>query len=152
MPKHDIIEFLVKARTATYAGASGKSEPAFKQSFQLEYKDKDWFYRDVYNNGNGIFVGFETIYYKENVVWSMSYFGNYKKLSEEEVDKILRKSLVAKKDTTRLWNNVSFASGMYEYRCEGYGDINELGGTEKILKEGKEVYLFYYAGGVIANL
>lgn len=151
MNKNDIGNFLVKARAKTYAGESGKVKSAFKDSNQLEFKDGDWFYRDVYNNGNGIFVGLETVYFKEKVVWSMSYYGNYKKLTEDEIDKVLRKALIEKKGTARLWNDIGFQSDNYKYTCEGYGSIDELGGTEKIFKGDKEVYFFYYAGGVIAE-
>lgn len=149
MNKNDLTQFLLKARTKTYAGDSGNVEPAFKDSFQLEFKDRNWLYRDVYNNGNGIFVGLETVYFENKPVWSMSYFGNYKKLSEEEVDKVLRKSLIEKKDEARLWYEVYYKTGEYKYECEGYGGIEELGGTEKIYKSGEEVYYFYYAGGTV---
>lgn len=151
MNKDHISKFLIQARSKTYAGESGKVKPAFEDSNQLEFIDGDWFYRDVYNNGNGIFVGLETVYFKEKVVWSMSYYGNYKKLTEEEIDKVLRKALIEKKYTARLWNDISYESGDYKYTCVGYGSIDELGGTEKIFKGDKEVYFFYYAGGVIAE-
>ena len=151
MDKKQLTNFLIKARSNTYAGDSGKVESVFKGSYQLEFTEGDWFYRDVYNNGNGIFVGLETIYFKDTPVWSMSYFGNYKKLSEEEVDKVLRKSLIEKQDDTRLFKEVSYENGDYKYECEGYGEIDELGGTEKIYKNGEEVYYLYYAGGIVSN-
>ncbi len=149
MNKNKLTQFLLQARAKTYVGDSGKVDPAFKGSLQLEFKDRDWFYRDVYNNGNGIFVGLETVYYLDNPVWSMSYFGNYKKLSEEEADKTLRKALYEKKDDARLWKNISYKFEDYIYNCEGYGNIDELGGTEKILKNNNEIYYFYYAGGIL---
>ena len=149
MDKKKLEEFLIKARTKTYAGAAGKVTPAFKESYQLEYKEGDWLYRDVYNMGNSIFAGLETVYYKEKSVWSMSYYGNFKKLSEEETDKILRGALIANKETARLWHDFGWEKDNYSYTCAGYGDMDELGGTEEITKDGEKVYFFYYAGGFI---
>lgn len=151
MDKKKLTDFLLKARTKTYAGNAGKVDPAFKGSYQLEYKDKDWLYRDVYNNGNGLFMGFETIYFQNKPIWSMSYYGNFQKMTEEEIDRILRTALIDKLDEARLWNKVKHEIENYIYTCEGTGNINELNGTEKVLKDGKEVYFFYYAGGFIGK-
>ncbi len=149
MNKKSLTSFLIKARSKTYAGNSGRVEPLLIGSNQFEFKQGDWLYRDVYNNGNGIFVGLETIYLKNTPVWSMSYFGNYKKLTEKEVDQVLREALIDKKDTARLWGNVEYKSGGYSYKCAGYGSVDELGGSEKLFKKDKEVYVFFYAGGTL---
>lgn len=151
MNNKNLTRFLVDARAKTYAGDSGKVDPILKGSVQLEFKKDNWLYRDIYNNGSGKFAGLETVYYLDKPVWSMSYFGNYQKLSEEEADSILRKALVAKKDQTRLWKDVKVSLDSYLYTCEGYGSIEEIGGTEKIIKKGIEVYYLYYAGGIVIN-
>lgn len=151
MDKKKLTDFLLKARTKTYAGEAGKVKPAFKDSYQLEYKDENWSYRDVYNNGNGLFMGFETIYLQDKPVWSMSYYGNFQKMTEEEIDKILRRALIDKWKTARLWNDVKYDIGNYRYTCEGSGNIDELEGTENVFKDGKQVYFFFYAGGFIGK-
>lgn len=151
MNKQRLIQFLLEARTKTYAGAQGKAKPLLKGSVQLEYREGKWFYRDVYCGGNGIFVGFDTIHFKNKPVLSTSYFGNFKALTEEEADKILRKALVAKWKTTRTWRKVKWQDGKYKYVCNGSGNLEEFGGEEKIYKGKKEVYHFYYAGGLLAK-
>jgi len=50
--KDKILQFLLKARTKTYAGAGGKVPAVLTGSEQLEYKEGDLFYRDVYYVGN----------------------------------------------------------------------------------------------------
>lgn len=150
MDKEKLIDFLIKARSKTYAGNAGKVTSAFKDSFQLEYKEDYWFYRDVYNNGNRLFMGFETVYFQDKPVWSMSYYGNFQKLSEIEIDKILRKTLIDNKNKTRLWQNIKYNFDNYRYICEASGSIDELNGTETIYRDDKTVYFFYYAGGYIA--
>ena len=151
MNKVKLQEFLIKARTKTYASGEGKVKPVLLGSVQLEYKEKGWLYRDVYFIGNGIFAGLETIYFQKKPVWSMSYFGNFKSLSEEEIDRILRKALTENANKTRLWNLVEWEFENYKYICEAdsKSNINELGGSEKILKNDQQVYFFYYAGGFI---
>ena len=82
----------------------------------------------------------------------MSYFGNYKGMAEVEIDKILRKALLANWDKTRIWNAVEWQDGEFKYVCDGNGNWEELGGTEEIYKEGKKVYWFYYADGLLKEL
>ena len=151
MDKKKLLQFLITARENTYAGGKGNVKSAFSGSYQLEYEQKDWSYRDVYNLGNGIFIGLETLYFKSKPVWSMSYFGNFRKMTEREIDEILRGALIANKDKTRLWHNVKWKKDDYGYTCtpDGPGSIDEMGGYEKITKKGKKVYHLFYAGGFI---
>src|SRR3989344_4001651 len=111
----ELTQFLLKARTKTYAGGEGKVKPAFIGSDQLEYEEGEWFYRDIYYNGNGKFVGLEAIYYQNKPVWSMSYYGNYQGMSEEELDTILRKPLIENWQSARTWKEVEWHLGDYKY-------------------------------------
>ncbi|MDP2933038.1 MAG: DUF5680 domain-containing protein [bacterium] len=153
MEKEKLLQFLLKARTKTYAGGGEKAQSAFNGSTQLEYREEDWFYRDVYYTGNGIFMGLEAIYYQDKAVWAMSYYGNFKKMSEREIDQILKKALVENWQTARTWKDVEWSFEDYKYLCEPdfEGSIEEMAGSEKILKQEKEVYRFFYAGGLIVK-
>ena len=77
MDKNKLTQFLLKARTKTYAGHSGRVKPLLVGSKQLEYKEDNWLYRDIFNIGNNKFAGLETIYFKNKPIWSMSYYGNF---------------------------------------------------------------------------
>ena len=151
MNKTKLTDFLLQARVKTYAGAGGQVKSVFSGSTQLEFTDNDWLYRDVYYTGRGLFMGLETVYFQDHPVWSMSYFGNFRKLSETEVDRVLRKALLENWKTTRIWKDVEWKSGLYQYICtpDFEGSIDELAGMEKIYKNGKEVYFFFFAGGLI---
>jgi len=149
MDKGKLTQFLLKARTKTYAGHSGQVKPLLIGSKQLEYKEDNWLYRDIFNIGNNKFAGLETIYFNNKPVWSMSYYGNFEKMTEEESDNTLRKALIDKWDKVRLWNNVEYKIGDFIYTNEGSGTIDEVEGSERIEKNGKTVYFFYYAGGFI---
>ena len=91
----------------------------------------------------------ETIYFEGKPVWSESYYGNFEKMTEEEVDKILRRALIDKASEVRIWNTVRYEMGDYLYFNEGSGNIDELEGSERIEKNGETVYFFYYAGGFV---
>ena len=149
--KEELTQFLLKARTKTYTGAGGKVQPVFDGSNQLEYREGDWFYRDVYYTGNRIFMGLEVVYYQDKDVWSMSYYGSFKEMTEEELDKILREALMENWQTTRIWKKVKWEKNGYKYICQPdfEGSIDELAGVEKISRQGKEVYTFFYAGGIL---
>ncbi len=153
MNKKALQNFLLKARAKTYAGNTGKVKPVFSDSRQFEYKEVNYLYRDIYYVGNGIFAGLETVYFKNKPVLTMSYYGNFKKMTEKEVDGILRKSLIENANTTRIWKNVSWKTGKYTYICETDtdGSIDEFSGTEKIMEGNNQKYFFYYAGGLIVK-
>ena len=149
--KERLTQFLLKARTKTYAGDGEKVQLAFDGSSQLEYREGDWFYRDVYYTGPKAFMGLEAVYYQNKVVWSMSYFGNFKGMTEEELDKILRKALIENWETTRIWKKVKWEKDEYKYICQPdfEGSIDELAGLETIFRQGKEIYRFFYAGSIL---
>jgi hypothetical protein len=152
--KEKLLKFLLKARTKTYAGGGGKVRPVFKGSKQLEYREEDWFYRDLYYSGKGIFMGIEVVYYNDNPIWAISYYGNFKEMTEEEIDEILREALIENWQTTRTWKRVEWQKGDYRYVCQPdfEGSIEEMAGSETIFKRGKEVYKFFYAGGLIDEI
>ena len=151
MDKKKLLSFLIDARANTYAGGKGKVKPAFPGSTQLEYKEGEWFYRDIYNLGNKIFMGLETVYFKDKPVWSMCYYGDFKKMTEKEVDEILRAALIKYKDKTRLFHQVEWEKGEFKYICtpDFNSGIDEVAGLEEIYKGKDKVYLLYYAGGFI---
>lgn len=152
MKKQLLADFLIKARTKTYAGDSGKTTPLLSGSVQLEYRVNTLLYRDIFYVGNGRFAGLETIYSENKPVWIMSYFGNFSAMSEKELDAILRKALIANPQT-RMWKTIKWQSGEFTYVCEAdaNGSMDELSGSETIAKKGTSVYYFYYAGGLIRS-
>jgi len=147
--KDHLTIFLLNARKKTYAGNAGEVASLLVGSRQFEFKENEFLYRDIFNIGNNKYAGLETIYFQNKPVWSMSYYGNFESLTEEEVDKVLRKALSEKWDKVRLWNNVEYKVEDYIYSNTGSGDIDELDGSEKLEKNGETVYYFYYAGGLI---
>lgn len=151
MDKKKLVAFLLEARANTYAGNRGKVKSAFPGSTQLEYKEGKWLYRDLYNLGNKIFMGLETVYFNNKPVWSMCYYGNFKKMAENEIDKILPATLIKYKNKARLWYKVEWKKENFKYVCtpDFNRGIDEVAGLEEIYKGKDKVYLLYYAGGYI---
>jgi hypothetical protein len=145
----DIENFLVLARTQTYASDAGKVQPVFAGSYQLEFEKQKWLYRDLYYNGRGIFTGLETIYFDNKPIWSLSYFGDFRKMTEEEADRILRHALVANKKTTRLYKKISQHIDSCIYTYNGSGDMHALFGREEIHNGDNLLYWYQCAGGYI---
>ncbi len=147
-----LLQFLLKSRTQTYAGGRGKTKSILDGSVQLEYKEGEWLYRDIYYIGNGIFTGLEVVHFQGKPAWSMCYYGDFKKMTESEVDKVLRGALMDKWKEARLWKKVEWEKDDFKYICKPdfEGSIDKMAGTEKILKVGEQVYTFLYAGGYIA--
>lgn len=149
MKKDTLERFLLKARTQTYAGATRKSKPLLPESVQYDYAEEEFSYRDIYYLGNGIFSGLETVFHKDKPVWSMSYFGDFSQMTEQQADTMLRKALTEHWQTTRLYTHVEKDYGDFTYECDGSGSIDHAEGSEEICAEGESVYRFYYAGGFI---
>ncbi len=151
MNENDLETFLLKVRTKTYAAGTGKTDPLLPGSVQYEHVDGDYSYRDIYYLGNDIFPGLETVFYKGKPIWSMSYYGNFSGMTEEQADTMLRKALVDVWETTRIYKHIEKDYGDFRYVCAGKGSIDEVSGTEEIFVGDKRVYFFYYAGGFIGE-
>lgn len=152
METKKLLSFLIDARSNTYAAGDGsKVVSVFPGSTQLEYRKSGWLYRDFYNLGNGIFMGLETIYFKDKPVWSMCYYGDFSKMTETETDKILRAALIKYKDKTRLWYKVEWKNENLKYVCTPDFNlgIKKVAGLEEIYRNKEKVYYFFYAGGLI---
>jgi hypothetical protein len=144
-----LLAFLLEARANTYVANAQRSTPALPGSRQFEFTKPDWLYRDVYYQGNGLLMGIETIFLQDKPVWSMSYFGDFSKMTETQVDRMLRKALLDNRRTARINRQVEKDYGDFTYSCAGAGSLQELAGMEEICVNDKEVYFFHYAGGSI---
>lgn len=147
----NIEKFIIEARAETYAGSNGTVKAALNGSKQLEYKNGSLLYRDVYYTGKNNFYGIETIFDDSKPVFGMSYYGNWGDMSEKEIDDILRGALIANSET-RLNKEIEWRNGDFVYICnpDTTDGIKEIGGTEVISKKGNQIYVFCYAGGVLA--
>ena len=152
---HDLRDFLISAKRKTYAGSDDDTtieNPLLEQSLQLEYREGDWFYRDIYY-GMSHFSGMETVYLSGRPVWSMTYSGGTK--PDLDVGKtrgvytFLRSALRDLPEVFPVRGPAVFRSSDYHYRLDAEGDLSRFSGQEYIRCQGVEVYTLTFAGGGI---
>lgn len=82
-----LVDFLLEAKRRIYAGQSDDATvtPLVPGSKQLEHRDGDYLYRDIYF-GMAYFVGQEVVFHRDQAVWSMSYAGGVLPLSRDSAD------------------------------------------------------------------
>jgi Domain of unknown function (DUF5680) len=144
--------FLLAAKSATYAaqGDAASTVPLLADSKQLEYRDGQLLYRDIYV-GVYRFVGQEVVYRLLNAVWSMSYAGGLAADTNRELTKSvyshLRKALLGAPASLPLRGPPVFEDGGMQYVCSVNGSIDWFNGVESIYHEGSLVYELRFSGG-----
>ena len=69
-----IVEFLVRAKRATYAGKGAETTPSRTGSHDLVWREGDLMYYDTYLGGER-FAGEEALWVSDAPYWSMNYAG-----------------------------------------------------------------------------
>ena len=67
-------KFIVRAKAATYVGSGAYSLSHRPASHDLEFHEGPFAYLDSYFGGSD-FIGEEVVYYNEQPVWAMNYYG-----------------------------------------------------------------------------
>ncbi|MBR6442317.1 MAG: hypothetical protein IKS46_01410, partial [Clostridia bacterium] len=65
------VEFLIRAKQATYAGKGAETAPSRVKSHDLVYREGDLMYYDTYLGGEK-FAGEEALWISEVPCWSMN--------------------------------------------------------------------------------
>ncbi|UZE94012.1 MAG: hypothetical protein IB618_00330 [Candidatus Pacearchaeota archaeon] len=154
--RQELAKFLVKAKKVTWAG-DGKevvSEiPGFKK---FEYNERDLKYEDYYV-GFYLIRGFETVRFKGELIWSMSYGWGMTSMIDanldyefaEETFDFLKETLQNIKIERPFRGPVKFKQGKYEYFDENQGDIKKFDGLETIFFKERKAHELKYSGNII---
>ena len=92
-----IIEFLIRAKQATYAGKGAETAPSRVKSHDLVFRDGEYMYYDTYLGGEK-FAGEEALWIQDVPYWSMNYAG---RVTGEPFSGCRRTSLTADRGNTR---------------------------------------------------
>jgi Domain of unknown function (DUF5680) len=148
---NELIEFILKAKQATYVGGGKALLPYRLGSHDLQFQYGDWAYHDSYL-GEHDFMGEEIVYHRGIAVWGMNYFGRIiqpDKISSAQAGNVIKQSL------TKMYQSGRFLGGFINWVDEfTYKDMNEgdplyFTGKESIEFNSQLVYALDYHGGLI---
>ena len=142
----EIIEFLLKAKTLTYAAYGERSAPCRPMSQDLHFSEGEYLYIDTYL-GAEQFGGEEAVWYQGRPVWCMNYKGRVlgEGFSGDFLTEVLRK--VPKEAPYR--GPALYQSGDYTYHCYIDGSFEWFRGHEEIYCRSVKVYELVFHGGKI---
>lgn len=152
------LHFLLQAKHHTYASQSADAAvtPLLPGSQQLEYRDGNFFYRDIYVGrvGMAYFVGQEIVYHQDQPLWSMSYAGGVTPtLSDRnEIRSIyafLRMALRQVSIEHPYRGALLLRDTPYMYTNQSQGTRAEFWGHELITRDDLQVYQLHYSGGFL---
>ncbi len=142
----ELIEFLIRAKKATYAGKGGESEPSRPASHDLEYREGNLFYYDSYLGGES-FAGEEALWIDDKPFWSMNYLGRV--IGENFSGDFLKNALLNVPYEMLFRGPARFQEEKYTYECIVSGDFEWFHGKETITYDSEEIYECIFHGGRI---
>ena len=144
-------DFIVKAKAATYVGDGEKTESCRDGSHDLKFQEGLFFYLDSYFGGTD-FIGQEVVYYNDEPVWAMNYYGKIiepQKISAAETGQIIKESLSLMYREGRFLGGFEHATENGVYTDTSQGDLESFTGVEWIIRDNVKVYELLYHGGLI---
>ena len=141
-----IVDFLVRAKRATYAGKGAETTSSREKSHDLIYQDGDYMYYDTYL-GTGKFAGEEALWIKGVPYWSMNYIGRV--TGDHFSGDFLKEALLLVPEEKPFRGPERYANGDYEYMCAIQGDAEWFQGREIITYKGSEIYECVFHGGLV---
>ena len=144
-------QFIVWAKAATYVGSGEKAESCRPGSHDLKFQEGAFSYLDSYFGGTD-FIGQEVVYYADEPVWAMNYYGRIlepEKISAAEAGQIIKESLSLMYKEGRFLGGFEHQTGNGNYTDTSQGDLESFRGLEWITRENVRVYELRYHGGLI---
>ena len=146
MPDKQIVEFLIRAKQATYAGKGAETVSSREKSHDLVFRDGEYMYYDTYLGGD-LFAGEEALWISGVPYWSMNYAGRV--TGDHFSGDFLKEALLRVPEAEPYRGPREYANGDYVYRCETEGCFDWFQGTESIDYQGEQIYECCFHGGLI---
>ena len=144
-------EFIVRAKAATYMGDGATVIPCRPGSHDLKFAEGDFAYLDSYFGGAD-FLGQEVVYYRDEPVWVMNYYGRIldpQRIRADEAGQIIKQSLSAMYKENRFLGGFEYTIDDDAYVDTSEGDPTMFTGKEWIERAGVRVYELVYHGGLV---
>jgi len=142
----EIVDFLIRAKKATYAGKGGEDKSSRPNSHDLSYSEGELLYIDTYLGG-AKFSGEEALWDNDVPFWSMNYVGRI--ISEGFDGDFLKEALLKVPQDKPFRGPEKFESNGYTYLCSVDGEIEWFNGYEAIYLDDKKIYECLFHGGLV---
>jgi hypothetical protein len=147
----ELVQFIVRAKSATYVGDGKKTESCRSGSHDLKFQEGSFSYLDSYFGGTD-FIGQEVVYYQDEPVWAMNYYGRIiqpEKISAAETGQIIKVSLSKMYQEGRFLGGFEYAVERSKYTDTSQGDGKSFTGKEWITRDNEKMYELVYHGGLV---
>lgn len=142
----ELVDFLIKAKQATYAGKGAETASSRVRSHDLIYREGDYMYYDTYLGGDK-FAGEEALWILEVPFWSMNYAGRV--TGDNFSGDFLKEALLRVPEEKPFRGPDEYTDGDYTYKCDIDGGFEWFQGYETISYKGALIYECYFHGGLI---
>ena len=142
----ELVDFLIKAKQATYAGKGAETASSRVRSHDLIYREGDNMYYDTYLGGDK-FAGEEALWISEVPFWSMNYAGRV--TGDNFSGDFLKEALLRVPEEKPFRGPDEYTDGDYTYKCDIDGGFEWFQGYETISYKGALIYECYFHGGLI---
>ncbi len=140
------VEFLIRAKRATYAGKGAETASSRPGSHDLVYSEGDLTYYDTYLGGER-FAGEEALWKSGVPFWSMNYAGRV--TGAPFSGDFLKEALLHVPEDAPCRGPETYEKGDYRYTCPVDGDSGWFQGKENICFRGVTIYECFFHGGMI---
>ena len=141
-----LVEFLIRAKKATYAGKGAETISSREKSHDLTYRDGDYMYYDTYL-GSARFAGEEALWIKNTPFWSMNYIGRV--IGSPFSGDFLKEALLLVPEDKPFRGPETYSNGDYTYHCKTEGTFEWFHGKETICYKGLQIYECIFHGGLV---
>jgi len=151
MDLDELKDFIIRAKAATYVGDGKPGESSRKGSIDLVFNQGDFSYLDSYFGGSD-FIGEEIVYYQNEPVWGMNYYGSIlkpQKITAAQAGAMIKASLSLMYAEGRFLGGWQHFERKIVYHDSSNGDLSHFTGYEWIEKDNEKVYELFYHGGLI---
>ena len=143
----NVVEFLIKAKKATYAGKGGQINSSRPNSRDLQYSEDNLKYIDTYLGGSK-FAGEEALWEDNKPFWSMNYIGRV--IGNNFSGDFLKEALLNVPTENPFRGPKEYINGDYLYCCKINGKFDWFNGSEEIYYKNNKIYECIFHGGEIA--
>ena len=140
------LDFLIRAKRATYAGKGAETASSRIKSHDLVYREDDLMYYDTYLGGEK-FAGEEALWIAGMPCWSMNYAGRV--TGSPFSGDFLKEALLHVPEDMPYRGPAQYENGDYVYSCSAEGEFSWFQGKEIITYQGRQIYECCFHGGMI---